>query len=157
MAGNIFIHSFNLKSRQQEKFQMQEDQGMTSVIYTQSEELRFYNEKKKAQKRSNVSVITLSSDEEEIYIPKESPLLKKLRLESENKKNKIKDDIMCTICLRTLTELKANGTHMKTSLCGHLSCETCVSEYFKKFSNKKKPCPTCKQLIKKREFIKLFL
>jgi hypothetical protein len=171
----------------------------------QMAEFEFYNKKKLTTKRSNVSVISLSSDDEEEKNSNfESPLLKKLRLEDENRRFSVKkqnpsvikssistnskeaasnndtnykmitgeidenfksrmgehdkkNDIMCVICLRDLEELKSSKTYITSSLCGHLYCEKCVSEFFKGASNKKKPCPTCQKPISKRGFIKLFI
>ena len=63
------------------------------------------------------------------------------------------DSVKCGVCMDTVSEIKAGGKNMVSTVCGHMFCDTCLkgAMRFQKF------CPTCREGLAPKGYHPLFL
>ena len=62
-------------------------------------------------------------------------------------------EINCPICFDSITEIKARGHYLVSTVCGHLFCGDCLEAAVKQT----KQCPTCRKKLTKKQFHKVYL
>ncbi|KAM9571356.1 uncharacterized protein ACWYII_047836 isoform 1-T3 [Salvelinus alpinus] len=108
------------------------------------------------KRRRDWESYVLSSDEEEaaVVVP-DSPATAPLSTapEPSSTARSTPTTISCPICMDTFGEIIDGGRMLVSSQCGHLFCNTCISDSLAKSQT----CPTCRKKLNHQQYHQIYI